>query len=180
MDGPGWRGSKGGEVWHWSVADPSCHADARMCGQAQPGQPLPPPQTHLKRLQYCFGDMMVGSLPLPPRMPLLFTHVSSCLSHVYCLQRAGGKSCEKTPGHRHPAAAPQPRSHGQALPPRRGAGATPVTEARPARGCRRRRPITAAAGRLCRAGGRRSSLNATCQPPHCPSPPPSSLLNPDP
>jgi hypothetical protein len=32
---------------------------------------------------------MVGSLPLPPRMPLDLTHVSSCLSQVYCLQAWG-------------------------------------------------------------------------------------------
>ena len=44
---------------------------------------------HLNLLQYCFGDIMVGSLPLPPRMPLDLTHVSSCLSHVYCLRGRG-------------------------------------------------------------------------------------------
>jgi hypothetical protein len=34
-----------------------------------------------KRRMYCFGEMIVGSLP-PARRPVLFTHVSSCLSHV--------------------------------------------------------------------------------------------------
>ena len=34
-----------------------------------------------KRRMYCLGEMMVGSLP-PARRPVLFTHVSSCLSHV--------------------------------------------------------------------------------------------------
>ena len=37
-----------------------------------------------KRLQYCFGEMTVGSLRAPPSITDDFTQVSSCLSHVYC------------------------------------------------------------------------------------------------
>ena len=36
-----------------------------------------------KRRMYQTGEMMVGTLPAPPRSPELFTQVSSCLSHVY-------------------------------------------------------------------------------------------------
>lgn len=36
-----------------------------------------------KRRRYCLGEMTVGSFP-PARMPVDLTHVSSCLSHVYC------------------------------------------------------------------------------------------------
>lgn len=39
----------------------------------------------LNRLQYCFGEMTVGSLRAPPSMTDDFTQVSSCLSHVYCM-----------------------------------------------------------------------------------------------
>ncbi len=45
----------------------------------------------LKRREYCLGEMTVGSLPAPPRMPLFFTHVSTCLSHVYCGGGRGAK-----------------------------------------------------------------------------------------
>lgn len=37
----------------------------------------------LKRRMYCLGEMMVGSFPFPPSMPLLLTHVSIFLSQVY-------------------------------------------------------------------------------------------------
>ena len=66
-------------------------------GKAGPAaRPLPSRSSgrgraHLKRLQYCLGEMMVGSLPLPPRMPLDLTQVSSCLSQVYCLQGQGSE-----------------------------------------------------------------------------------------
>ena len=42
----------------------------------------------LKRRQYCLGEMTVGSLPAPPpRITEDLTHVSSCLSQVYCRQQ---------------------------------------------------------------------------------------------
>ena len=45
----------------------------------------------LKRRQYCLGEMTVGSLPAPPpRITEDFTHVSSCLSQVYCRQQHAG------------------------------------------------------------------------------------------
>ena len=45
----------------------------------------------LKRRQYCFGEMTVGSLPAPPpRITEDLTHVSSCLSQVYCRQQHAG------------------------------------------------------------------------------------------
>ncbi|MFS8028735.1 hypothetical protein Hanom_Chr16g01513891 [Helianthus anomalus] len=38
---------------------------------------------------YCFGDMIVGDAFLgPPRIPDALTHVSSCLSHVYCRMKS--------------------------------------------------------------------------------------------
>jgi len=49
------------------------------------------PPSHLKRRLYCLGEMTVGSLPAPPRMPLFFTHVSTCLSQVYCRQQGQRK-----------------------------------------------------------------------------------------
>lgn len=77
--------------------------------------------SHLNRLQYCLGDMIVGSLPAPPSMPVDLTHVSSCLSHVYCLRvgvppgsgacRASRAPCTRVTG------CPPPRPRGCAPPP---------------------------------------------------------------
>lgn len=53
---------------------------------------------HLKRREYCLGEMTVGSLPAPPRMPLFFTHVSTCLSHVYCREVWRGNVWEENAG----------------------------------------------------------------------------------
>lgn len=39
---------------------------------------------NLNRAAYCFGDRMVGSLPLPPKIPDFFTYISNALSSVNC------------------------------------------------------------------------------------------------
>lgn len=40
----------------------------------------------LNRFLYCFGEITVGETFLgPPKIPEALTHVSRCLSHVYCL-----------------------------------------------------------------------------------------------